>query len=352
LPGRRNETYQVFRERPIKGPFSLQESSPVGPQPESEFLSSAIQAPAVRTFTLKDGEAIPGPISALDVLKGGTFGEEHIIAVPDLFPEGDGYLRVFALYPDLSAEARELARNAAIGALLCLTAILAAMWPFLKHFVSRPLSSYSHLAMKIAVGEHVRMPAEGAGELGELGRAVNSMADALQHQATVDALTGLYNLRHLSSNLEALIVQAGTDERPLSIIFGDMDNFKQVNDAFGHQAGDRVLRAIGNALRVWAAPSYTCWRLGGEEFVVAMPNVGEAEALVIAADLRGIISALAVPVADTLVRPSISVGVATFPIDETNPGSLLGIADRRMYAAKAMAAQDRNLPTTPVVPAA
>jgi diguanylate cyclase (GGDEF)-like protein len=131
-----------------------------------------------------------------------------------------------------------------------------------------------------------------------------------------------------------------------------MDNFKQVNDAFGHQAGDRVLRAIGNALRVWAAPSYTCWRLGGEEFVVAMPNVGEAEALVIAADLRGIISALAVPVADTLVRPSISVGVATFPIDETNPGSLLGIADRRMYAAKAMAAQDRNLPTTPVVPAA
>ena len=64
---------------------------------------------------------------------------------------------------------------------MSITAILLAMWPCLQYFVSGSLRRYSDLAMRIAVGDSVRMPAAGAGELGELGRAVNSMADALEH---------------------------------------------------------------------------------------------------------------------------------------------------------------------------
>jgi diguanylate cyclase (GGDEF)-like protein len=332
--------------------FSLGQEDFEGPALDLELLGRAQNAPISRTLRFQDGQAYPDSITVWDVITGGTFGEEHIIAVPALFPDRPGYLRVLALYPDLSADARDIAKDAAVGTLLGLIVILAAMWPFLNRFVSRPLKGYSKLAMRIAVGERVRMPAEGGGELGELGRAVNSMADALQHQATVDALTGLFNLRHLSSNLEALISEAGAKGWPLSVIVGDLDNLKQVNDVHGHQAGDHVLQAVSDAIRVWAGTGYTCWRLGGDEFVVALPNVAEAEGLVLAANLRKVVGALTVPVADTFARPSISVGVASFPTDETTAGALLGIADRRMYAAKALQAQERQLTGTSVTDAA
>jgi diguanylate cyclase (GGDEF)-like protein len=332
--------------------FSLGQRAFEGPPLDPDLLEQALASPVSRTLRFRGGVARPDVISTMDVINGGIFGEEHIIAVPALFPDRAGYLRVIALYPGLSADARGVAKDAAIAATLGLAVILGAMWPFLKRFVSRPLFGYSKLAMEMAVGERVRMPAEGAGELGELGRAVNSMADALQYQATVDALTGLFNLRHLSSNLEALISQASSKGQPLSLIVGDLDDFKQVNDAHGHQAGDRVLRAVGNAIRLWAGAEYTCWRLGGDEFVVALPNVTEAEGLALAADLRKKVRGLMVAVADTLVRPSISVGVASFPMDETTGGALIGIADSRMYAAKASEAQERKLTSAPMSDAA
>jgi diguanylate cyclase (GGDEF)-like protein len=332
--------------------FSTFDHTFEAPALDIALLGRALGAPISRTLRFEDGRVYPDSITAWDVIRGGVFGEEHIIAVPALFPDRPGYLRIVALYPDLSADARDIATDAAFAALFSLTLILTLMWPFLRHFVSRPLLGYSNLAMKIAVGERVRMPAEGAGELGELGRAVNSMADALQHQATVDALTGLFNLRHLSSNLEALISEVAAQSRPLSVIVGDLDNLKQVNDAYGHQAGDRVLRAVSDAIRVWAGPNYTCWRLGGDEFVVALPNVDSAESLVLASNLHKIVGALTVPVSDTFARPSISVGVASFPADETTGGALLGIADRRMYAAKASQAQERRLVGTSVPDAA
>jgi diguanylate cyclase (GGDEF)-like protein len=167
------------------------------------------------------------------------------------------------------------------------------------------------------------------------------MADALEHQATVDALTGLYNLRHLSSHLEALIHEARLARKHLSVIFGDLDNLKPVNDTYGHEAGDRVLQAVGNAIRNWAGKSFICWRLGGDEFVVALPGIGEDEAEGQAAYLRKVVSSLLVPVADTHVRPSISVGISSFPEDGSSAGTLLGIADRRMYSVKTTRAEER-----------
>jgi two-component system cell cycle response regulator len=162
------------------------------------------------------------------------------------------------------------------------------------------------------------------------------MADALEFRATVDALTGLYNLRHLSSHLEALIADANTNGRPLSIIAGDLDNLKPVNDTYGHQAGDQVLIAVSKAILDWARPEFTCWRLGGDEFLIALPDTDEEAGILHAIALRRAIGSLSIPISDDYIRPTMSVGVASFPHDEVSAGALIGIADRRMYAAKAL----------------
>ena len=286
-------------------------------------------------------------VSPLGVIRGQAFGEERIVPLSALFFKEPGYLRVLTLYPDLTSQAHDLIQKALLAAAVSIIAILLAMWPCLQYFVSGSLRRYSQLAMRIAVGDSVRMPAEGAGELGELGRAVNSMADALEHQATVDALTGLFNLRHLSSHLEALISEAFAKNWPLSVIFCDLDGLKIVNDTYGHLAGDRVLRAVSNAIRNWSDRGFTCWRLGGDEFVIALPNISEEEGLVLAANLRKVIGNLAVPVTDTLIRPSISVGLATYPTDGASAGALLGIADRHMYTAKASRPDEGGLMGAP-----
>jgi diguanylate cyclase (GGDEF)-like protein len=187
------------------------------------------------------------------------------------------------------------------------------------------------------------MPARGSDELSQLGRAVNGMADALEHQATVDVLTGLHNLRHLSSSLEAMITSASLQHTPLSVLVCDLNDLKPVNDTYGHQAGDAVLKHVANAIAAFAAgESASCWRLGGDEFVLALPNTGESEGIIRAARLQKTIGELIVPLGDKIVRPSISVGVAAFPEDETSAGALLGIADRRMYEAKSRKVIERE----------
>ncbi|MPZ49149.1 MAG: diguanylate cyclase [Dehalococcoidia bacterium] len=324
-------------------------TSILGDQPIDPTLLSAALAGETRSRSIRisDVNHQPAEASPWRVLWGQRFGEEYAVPLSALIPDQPGAAHIVVTYPDLTTGARILVYRSVLAADLIIIALLIGAWLLLRHFVSTPLRSYSGLAMRIAVGEQVRMPAGGANdELGQLARAVNGMADALEYQATVDALTGLYNLRHLSSHLEALIVEAELDRKPLSVIFGDLDSLKPVNDTYGHEAGDSVLRAVGDAIHEWAGNKYTCWRLGGDEFVVALPDTGEDEALIQAAHLGKVVSSLLVPVQGTHARPSISLGISTYPEDGSSAGTLLGIADRRMYATKAMRGEERRAAST------
>ncbi len=287
------------------------------------------------------------PISSLDVIQGGSFGEEHLIPLSSiLLPQDNapaGSLHVVAGYSDLARQAHELLWRSLFAGAAIIIAVLLGMWLFLHRFLSRPMQRYSDLAIQIAAGEPVRMPAAGRDELSELGRALNGMADALEHQATVDTLTGLYNLRHLSSNLEALLAFAERQAKPLALVVGDLDNLKPINDTYGHPVGDRVLRAVGTTLRAWSGREYTCWRLGGDEFVVALPGLSEEGAQTLAVNLRKAIGAIVIAVGEEKIQPSISVGLACYPEDAISAGDLLAIADRRMYEAKSMRAEERKL---------
>jgi len=155
--------------------------------------------------------------------------------------------------------------------------------------------------------------------------------------AVTDSLTGLYNRRYLETHFEELTRDLSSGGRPISLLIMDADHFKKVNDDHGHAAGDDVLRGIAQRVMGGVRGFDTPIRLGGEEFVVLMPNVDAKAAFGAANRLRAMIEAEPFEVSengDTL-PVTISIGVATGKAGETALDALLEQADQALYAAKA-----------------
>ena len=153
----------------------------------------------------------------------------------------------------------------------------------------------------------------------------------LAHQATHDLLTGLYNRRKLESLLELEIGRAQRYGRSFSLALLDIDGFKAINDAHGHDMGDAVLRRLGDVFRERLRDSDLTGRWGGEEFVVLLPETDPPGALQVAETLRGAIAATAfAPVGQV----TISLGVAGYREGDTLD-QLLQRADQALYRAKA-----------------
>ena len=130
--------------------------------------------------------------------------------------------------------------------------------------------------------------------------------------ALTDALTGLNNRRYLETHLKALAEQARAADRPLSVLFADVDSFKSINDTYGHDAGDAVLRELASRLRRNTRNIDLACRIGGEEFVVVMPDVGLDRASQVAERLRACIAGEPFQVdGDTRLQVTASVGIAT-----------------------------------------
>jgi diguanylate cyclase (GGDEF)-like protein len=210
----------------------------------------------------------------------------------------------------------------------------AGCWLLLRQLVYRPLRRLSDIAAQIADGEPLRMPASGHGEMVGLARAVNDMADALESRATIDSLTGIYNHRHLTTEMERLASLSQRTAEPLSVIIADLNDFKQINDTFGHHAGDSVLRDVAGILLDWADGQYVCWRLGGDEFAAAMPGTNKGRARLEAARLQRMIESRSFPVPGGAARTSVAVGVACSPADGVTAADLLRVADGAMYIRK------------------
>jgi diguanylate cyclase (GGDEF)-like protein len=148
-------------------------------------------------------------------------------------------------------------------------------------------------------------------------------------EARIDSLTGLSNRRALEEVLAAEISRAQRFAHQLAIVVLDLDRFKEINDSFGHAAGDVMLRAVSQLLSSLARQGDTVARWGGEEFVVVLPETDHAGAHRFAERLRRTIEAQAVGE----MRTSASCGVATM-LPEDNVDDLLGAADRALYQAK------------------
>ncbi len=159
----------------------------------------------------------------------------------------------------------------------------------------------------------------------------------LEEQTKRDALTGLYNRRHLDRVLAEEFEQAQRHQWPLSIVFADLDHFKVVNDLHGHQAGDEVLAATAELLVSCTRGGDVIARYGGEEFVVILPGSGAAGARAVCARLVEAFGRTRHEVGDgASVVVTVSVGVATHgeTMEFQNVGELVRAADRALYAAK------------------
>jgi two-component system, cell cycle response regulator len=151
--------------------------------------------------------------------------------------------------------------------------------------------------------------------------------------ALTDALTGLYNQRYLLRHLHGLL-NAG-EARDIAALMIDVDHFKQVNDEYGHAAGDKALRAVAEVLRDNTRAFDSVARYGGEEFVVVMPGASIEEAMQAAERLRAAIETTTFAwLPDVACRLTISVGIATSEHQSITPEALLNKADGALYDAK------------------
>ena len=163
---------------------------------------------------------------------------------------------------------------------------------------------------------------------------IESLHAELQEQAIRDPLTGLHNRRYLADELDRELNRAGRDQRPVSVVMFDIDHFKDVNDTYGHSAGDEVLRAIAAELLVGTRRGDIACRYGGDEFVVVLPDTTGVVALARAEGWRTRLAKVMASAGEVSTKTTVSLGVATFPLNGSTIDALVGAADRAVYVSK------------------
>ena len=153
--------------------------------------------------------------------------------------------------------------------------------------------------------------------------------------ADTDDLTGIWNKRYFRRQLPQEVERARTFNIPLSLLLFDIDEFKQINDGFGHIIGDVVLSELCGVVREALRPTDTICRFGGDEFAIILPHTDLAGASSVADRLLGIVRALTIPTDEEgAIQCSVSIGLAEYRRDDATANDLLRRADERLYEAK------------------
>lgn len=157
-----------------------------------------------------------------------------------------------------------------------------------------------------------------------------------EHMAVRDGLTNLYNYRRFREVLDASLRESAETHRPLGLIMGDIDHFKQFNDTHGHLQGDMVLRTVGDILRTNVRGADTVARYGGEEFVVILPDTDLHGARLVGENLRARVERYHFPGEEEQPggKLTITFGLAVYPADGQEAEPLIDAADRALYLGK------------------
>jgi diguanylate cyclase (GGDEF)-like protein/PAS domain S-box-containing protein len=181
-------------------------------------------------------------------------------------------------------------------------------------------------------------------------RKVQALNRRLAELAIRDPLTGLYNRRFMEASLEREIIEAERHGSPLSLVMCDIDHFKLINDTFGHQSGDEVLKAFGSLVKRRCRRSDIACRFGGEEFLVVFPGMPGAIAVKWADKVRAAIAGARVAKGADSLQVTASFGVATYPAHGHTWQELIAAADTAQYEAKA-AGRNQVVVATPATEA-
>src|SRR6185295_11926859 len=169
--------------------------------------------------------------------------------------------------------------------------------------------------------------------------------DVCEEAAFTDHLTGLANRRRFERQLEREVARVERFEHPFTLLMLDIDNFKNLNDNFGHDAGDDAIRRLSRVLREGTRGIDLAARIGGEEFAVLLVETGQSAGLEVAERLRVAIKALETP---SGARITASIGVAECPTDAQTASGILKAADVALYEAKRNG-RDRVVPMQPLI---
>ena len=167
------------------------------------------------------------------------------------------------------------------------------------------------------------------------GRLMNNMVTGINDLVIKDELTGLYNRRFVNERLSSDIVKSKMEGLPLSVIFLDVDNLKEVNDVYGHIYGDRTLIEVANTL-LNCIRADTDWvaRFGGDEFLICLNNTVGEIAYQIAERIRNRIGGKAISYQGKEIHTTVSLGIHTVFGNALTAEELISLADSRMYEAK------------------
>lgn len=158
--------------------------------------------------------------------------------------------------------------------------------------------------------------------------------ERIKRLAYYDSLTNLPNRRLFEDRLDMALALARRQNNTLALLFVDMDDFKAVNDTYGHHAGDEMIRHCAEQLNSVIRDSDTVARIGGDEFVVLSQSVGNGEQLEELAQRLLQAASTAIDIDNASIRPSISIGAALYPDQGVDKRTLMRNADRAMYEAK------------------
>jgi len=157
----------------------------------------------------------------------------------------------------------------------------------------------------------------------------------LKEQAIRDPLTGLFNRRYLAALAPSELARCERERQPLCLMMMDIDHFKHVNDTFGHQGGDEVLKALAKLLSDSVRISDVACRYGGEEFLLLLPNMPTDIALLRAEQWRAAFERMTVYADGKEIKATLSIGISCFPDDGSAVEDLTRCADVALYRAKA-----------------
>lgn len=239
---------------------------------------------------------------------------------------------------------RSSSRLTVLFALLSVLVITLTVSLVVDRLVLRRVSQINSGVSSVAVtGEPSRrLEVDGSDELGSLAKSINEMLDTLhsseqevRYLADHDALTGLSNRRGFELALRRTLAEARRTGSSTAIVWLDLDNFKDMNDSYGHASGDELLQQVAKML-VSASREYaTLGRIGGDEFAIVLPQADVVQAVGAAERLLSVMRDNTFTVMGHQVRVAASVGVAMYPDHAETAADLLVRADLAMYQSKA-----------------
>ncbi|MDR2689020.1 MAG: GGDEF domain-containing protein, partial [Azoarcus sp.] len=163
---------------------------------------------------------------------------------------------------------------------------------------------------------------------------VRRLMETLKESTLRDPLTGLNNRRFLEEYIDTLTANVRRKQVTISILMLDLDHFKMINDTYGHDAGDAMLKALSNVIKLSVRVSDIVIRYGGEEFMVVLQETSGQEAETVAEKIRTAVEAMQINHNGVVLQKTISIGMADFPSDSNTFWQAVKFADVALYHAK------------------